>query len=119
MKKWLVLLVIFSPLVFAGSASAQQVEIDPCDPQLVEEIDTDCPVDEQPVPEETKGEPNPETVAGTDAELASQTDVLGASTEVLAETDILADTGVETWVFLLVGALIITETAVLFSVNRR
>ncbi|MCA9323992.1 hypothetical protein KC992_02725 [Candidatus Saccharibacteria bacterium] len=119
MKKWIVLLVLFAPLVFPGRASAQQLDIDPCDPQQNEVIAPDCPDQEEPVPEETKGEPNSETVAGTDAELAPQTGVLGASTEVLAETDTLADTGVETWIFVVAGLLIITETAVLFTINRR
>ena len=72
----------------------------------------DCKLFNEDIPVE-KGEPNPETVAGTPAELAPQPEVLGTSTTSTAPT--LVDTGTQTWPYILIGILIILESVTLFK----
>jgi hypothetical protein len=123
MKKGVLSTLFAAVLVlgYGGVARAQEVEINPCDPQLAEVVAEFCelpdegPVEETPVDRdvEDKGVPSPETVAGNE-ELSPQTGVLGAS----ITPQVLAATGVEAWVFVIAGATIITEAVILFSIKK-
>ena len=122
--KWLILTVLVMSLGLLPAVAMAQEAPTSCDTQPTEIVDENCvsneqliqqtdeevPTDENPI---EKGEPNPETVAGTPAELAPQPEVLGVSTTPAAPT--LVDTGTQTWPYILIGILIILESVTLFK----
>ena len=125
--KWLILTVLVMSLgLLPAIAKAQEVPTS-CDTQpteivgencvsndqVIQQTDEEVPTDENPI---EKGQPDPETVAGTPAELAPQPEVLGATTTTPIPT--LVDTGAQTWPFVVVGVLIILESLTLATVKN-
>ena len=108
--KWLIIAISFSCILSLGASAHAQEPSTICDLQTVEVVDENCINTDQSTLQSTegsvnedipveKGEPNPETVAGTPAELAPQPEVLGVSTTPAAPT--LVDTGTQTWPYIL------------------
>ena len=122
--KWLIIAISVSCILSLGASAHAQEPSTICDLQTVEVVDENCINTDQSTLQSTegsvnedipveKGEPNPETVAGTPAELAPQPEVLGTSTTSTAPT--LVDTGTQTWPYILIGILIILESVTLFK----